>query len=265
MSNKKINKLVTEADARRKAFEAKQTERELKAVRRKKDNRLALVIGAAAIVVALAASLSHENVTNAAKAEASASASAAAAAASASPSATSSAAVPDKSIAEDRTWTGTMMINHYMVDISLDGKKAPQAVANFVALSKKGFFNGVSCHRLTTAGIFVLQCGDPTGTGTGGPGYSFGPIENAPSDAMYKTGVLAMARQGGKGDSMGSQFFIVYKDSTIPADAAGGYTVFGEVTTGINKIQKIAAAGVSGGGSDGAPATPTAVTRVSVK
>lgn len=144
-------------------------------------------------------------------------------------------------------------------------EKAPQAVANFVTLAKKGFFNQVSCHRLTTAGIFVLQCGDPTGTGTGGPGYSFGPIENAPADAVYKTGALAMARQSAKGDSMGSQFFIVYKDSTIPSDAAGGYTVFGEITSGIESVQKIARAGVEGGGSDGTPVKPVSINRVTVK
>lgn len=260
-----MNKLVTEAEARRKAFEAKQAERELKAIRRKKDNRLALVIASGAVVIALAASLSHETVTNNAKAEASASAAAAAASASASPTATTSAAVPDIALAENREWTGSIMLNRVFLDIKLDGKKAPQAVANFVTLAKKGFFNQVSCHRLTTAGIFVLQCGDPTGTGTGGPGYSFGPIENAPADAVYKTGALAMARQSAKGDSMGSQFFIVYKDSTIPSDAAGGYTVFGEITSGIESVQKIARAGVEGGGSDGTPVKPVSINRVTVK
>ncbi len=84
-----------------------------------------------------------------------------------------------------------------------------------MSLAESGYFDGTSCHRLTTSGIYVLQCGDPTGTGTGDPGYKFGPVENAPTDDVYPAGTVAMARQGGDADSMGSQFFLVYEDSTI--------------------------------------------------
>ena len=116
-------------------------------------------------------------------------------------------------------------------------------MASTVFLSRQGFYDSTPCHRLTTEGIYVLQCGDPTGTGTGGPGYSYGPVENAPTDNVYPAGTVAMARQGGNGNSMGSQFFLVYKDSTIPSDAAGGYTVLGKITDGLDILEKIAAGG----------------------
>ena len=151
------------------------------------------------------------------------------------------------------------------IGISLDGAAAPQAVANFVSLAQHGFFTSTPCHRLTTAGIFVLQCGDPTGTGSGGPGYSWGPIENAPANNLYPAGTIAMARTAGNGSSMGSQFFLVYQDSTIPADSAGGYTVFGHITSGLGVVQAVAAAGVKGGASDGPPATAVTIEGVEVK
>lgn len=167
--------------------------------------------------------------------------------------------VPEPALAEGRTWTGTITTSQGEIGVELDGSAAPQAVANFVTLGQEGYFDGTDCHRLTTDGIYVLQCGDPTGTGTGSPGYSFGPIENAPADDVYPAGTLAMARQGGNGESMGSQFFLVYEDSTIPADDAGGYTVFGRITSGLDVVQAVADAGVSGGASDGTPATPVTI------
>lgn len=167
--------------------------------------------------------------------------------------------LPEAALAEDRTWTGTITTSQGDIGIELDGAAAPQAVANFVTLAGEGYFDATDCHRLTTEGIYVLQCGDPTGTGTGSPGYAFGPIENAPADDVYPAGTIAMARQGGDGESMGSQFFLVYEDSTIPADAAGGYTVFGRITSGLDVLQAVADAGVTGGATDGAPATPVTI------
>jgi peptidyl-prolyl cis-trans isomerase B (cyclophilin B) len=163
--------------------------------------------------------------------------------------------LPDPSAAEGRTWTGTITTNVGAIGIELDGAAAPQAVASFVSLAQQGFFDATSCHRLVTGGIKVLQCGDPTGSGSGGPGYTFGPVENAPADDVYPAGTLAMARVGGDGSSMGSQFFLVYEDSQIPADEAGGYTVFGRVTSGLDVVTAVADAGVQGGGSDGPPVT----------
>lgn len=162
-----------------------------------------------------------------------------------------SADVPDPALAEGRTWTGDIALTQGDLGIELDGAAAPQAVANFVTLAQEGFFDATKCHRLTEEGLFVLQCGDPTALGvadtttggTGGPGYTWGPIENAPADGVYPAGTIAMARTQNDGSSMGSQFFLVYEDSPIPADSAGGYTVFGHITSGMDVLQAIADAG----------------------
>ena len=174
--------------------------------------------------------------------------------------------VPDIALSEYRAWDASMTIDGVELDVTLNGFVAPQAVANFLSLSEQGFYDGVSCHRLTTAGIFVLQCGDPEGTGRGGPGYTFGPIENAPADDSYPAGTLAMARSGGDGASMGSQFFIVYDDSTIPADSAGGYTVFGEITSGLDQlVSDIASQGTIDEVPDGNPVAPAEIRNITIR
>ena len=152
--------------------------------------------------------------------------------------------VPDPALAEGRTWTAALTTTAGHLTLELDGAAAPQAVASFVTLAQEGFFDGTSCHRLTLEGIYVLQCGDPTGTGTGGPGYTFGPIENAPTDGVYPAGTVAMARPADNASGNGSQFFLVYADSAIPADAAGGYTVMGTITSGMDVLDAVAAAGI---------------------
>lgn len=244
----KSNKDNLNARARLDAFRAKQALEGEKATRRSKDNRLALLVGAGAVVLAVVSQLTYFGLGPGSIVEPSP-----------SPSASNSAEVPNPELAENREWTGTMKINDTKLGLSLDGVNAPQAVANFISLAKDGYFKGLTCHRLTTEGIYVLQCGDPSGDGTGGPGYTFGPIENAPEADLYKKGYLAMARRGDDGNSMGSQFFIVYKDSTIPSDSAGGYTVFGEITSGLKGLKPIIDGGVAGGGSDGAPAVATTI------
>lgn len=183
----------------------------------------------------------------------------------------SAAAAPDPSLAEGREWTATIETNLGPIVVALDGAAAPQAVASFVHLAREGFFDGTSCHRLVTAGIYVLQCGDPTGTGSGGPEYRFGPIENDPADGVYEAGVFAMARQGAPyvgveqaSASMGSQFFIVYEESAIPSDEAGGYTVFGRVVSGLDIVVQVAGAGTDSGATDGAPAQPVILQEVTV-
>lgn len=175
-----------------------------------------------------------------------------------------SPAPPDPSYAEDRTWTATLDTNQGELVVELDGEAAPQAVASFVKLAEDGWFDGTDCHRLTTAGIYVLQCGDPTGIGNGGPAYRFGPVENAPEDDLYPAGTVAMARVGGDGESMGSQFFIVYEDSTIPSDAAGGYTVLGTLVEGTDRVVRVAESGTITGDTDGRPALSVIVNEVSV-
>jgi peptidyl-prolyl cis-trans isomerase B (cyclophilin B) len=141
----------------------------------------------------------------------------------------------------------------------LNRAAAPCTVASFVSLVSQKYFNKTPCHRLTTSGIYVLQCGDPTGTGTGGPGYTI-PDEFKSTD-KYTTGVLAMANTG-QPHSGGSQFFIVYKDSTLqPA-----YTIFGTVSTGLNVVDKVAAKGSNNanGPGDGKPKLPITITSMTV-
>lgn len=171
--------------------------------------------------------------------------------------------VPDKSIAEGRKWTATMQTSCGDIVIELDGEAAPQGVASFIELARGGFYDNTACHRLTVSGIFVLQCGDPTGTGMGSPGYSYGPIENAPENEIYPAGTVAMARIGGQGESMGSQFFLVYEDSEIPADGAGGYTVLGQITSGLGIVETIAEGGTKPYSE--APTRPIAIEKVTFK
>ncbi|WP_336923171.1 peptidylprolyl isomerase [Aquipuribacter sp. SD81] len=149
------------------------------------------------------------------------------------------------------------------VVVELDGDAAPQAVGSTVGLARAGFYDGTPCHRLTTSGIFVLQCGDPTATGTGGPGYRYGPVENAPADDVYPAGTIAMARAGNDPQSMGSQFFIVYEDSVIPSDGAGGYTVMGQVVEGLDIVQQVAEGGLAPDGV--APARSIGIVSIDVE
>lgn len=172
--------------------------------------------------------------------------------------------VPDPSVAQDRTWSAQLATSAGDLTLELDGQAAPQAVASFVTLAQDGFFDGTRCHRLTTEGIYVLQCGDPTGTGTGGPGYTFGPVENAPEDDVYPAGTVAMARVTGDPESMGSQFFLVHADSTIPSDAAGGYTVLGRVTEGMDVLEAVADAGIAEG-TEQTPATDVIIEGVELQ
>lgn len=241
-------KIATAAAERLSSFQAKQGLEEAKAARRKSDNRFAVLISAGALVLAIVGQLAYfsfgpGSITASEETE----------------PVENSEVVPSPEKAESRVWTGSMQVGEANLELELDGVNAPQAVANFLELSEKGFYDGVSCHRLVTEGIYVLQCGDPSGDGSGGPGYNFGPIENAPADDSYVTGSLAMARVGGDGSSMGSQFFIVYEDSRIPSDAAGGYTIFGKITSGLEQLEPVISAGVEGGASDGPPAVKTSL------
>ncbi len=143
------------------------------------------------------------------------------------------------------------------VDAMLDADAAPCTVSSFVSLAEQGYFDDTPCHRLTTQGIFVLQCGDPTGSGSGGPGYSY--PDELDGQEKYPAGTLAMANAGA--DTNGSQFFIVYADTRLPPS----YTVFGNVgADGLAAVESVAEKGVAGGGSDGPPATPVQITQVSV-
>lgn len=160
-------------------------------------------------------------------------------------------------------WQTVVHTNHGDIAMTLDGAEAPQAVASFLMLAGDGFFQGTACHRLLPDSL--LQCGDPTATGTGGPGYTFGPIENTPSDDKYPAGTIAMARQANDAESMGSQFFLVFSDTTLPSDSAGGYTVFGHITSGLQILKEIGQTGTADGSSDGRPAENVIIESVDIK
>jgi peptidyl-prolyl cis-trans isomerase B (cyclophilin B) len=146
---------------------------------------------------------------------------------------------------------------------ALDADKAPCTVNSFVSLAKQGYFDDTPCHRLTTesTGIYVLQCGDPTGTGTGGPGYTI-PDEFSPQDT-YGPGTLAMANTG-QPNSGGSQFFVVYRQTPLPPK----YTVFGHISpAGVKAVQRVAAKGTDNafGQGDGHPTEKVTISRVTVR
>ncbi|MGI8523868.1 MAG: peptidylprolyl isomerase [Nocardioides sp.] len=143
---------------------------------------------------------------------------------------------------------------------TLDAGKTPCTVNSFVSLAKQGFYDNTPCHRLTTAGIFVLQCGDPTGQGTGGPGYTV-PDELSGKET-YGPGTLAMANTG-QPNSGGSQFFIVYKNTPLPPS----YAVFGKVDkAGVKTVAKAAKKGTDNafGQGDGHPKVKSVINSVTV-
>ncbi|RFA12718.1 peptidylprolyl isomerase [Subtercola boreus] len=256
-----------ESKQRLRNYQARQRVHASQVTRRKRDNLVSVIVVLVVVIVAIVVQVFYFS-GGPGTPQPSPSASATAeptASPSATPSSTENTGdVPPKSVAEGRDWTGTLTINDIPLAIGLDGVAAPQAVSSFISLVQAGFYTGLTCHRLTTTGIFVLQCGDPKGDGTGGPGYSYGPVENAPADNVYPAGTLAMARQGDNGYSNGSQFFIVYADSTIPSDTAGGYTVLGQVTSGLDQLQSgVIAAGVTSGTET--PAVPATITNVTVQ
>jgi eukaryotic-like serine/threonine-protein kinase len=161
-----------------------------------------------------------------------------------------------------------MVTNRGKIGLQLANNESPCTVHSFVNLAQQKFFDDTQCHRLTTSpALSVLQCGDPIGDGTGGPGYQFAdeyPTDQYPPGAaalkrpvVYPRGTLAMANAGP--NTNGSQFFMVYQDSHLPP----AYTVFGTIdATGLATLDKIAAAGVAGGGEDGTPATQVTITSV---
>ncbi|GAB3584305.1 peptidylprolyl isomerase [Calidifontibacter terrae] len=167
--------------------------------------------------------------------------------------------LPDKAASQGKTYLATVQTNCGAIVLELDGSKAPQTVASFIQLSTS-YYDNSPCHRLVAD--FVLQCGDPTGTGSGGPGYTFG-LENAPKDNQYPRGVLAMARQANDGNSNGGQFFITLANTPIPADTAGGYTIFGKVVSGMNVVDYVAAKGVAAGSES--PTQPISILKITVQ
>jgi peptidyl-prolyl cis-trans isomerase B (cyclophilin B) len=166
---------------------------------------------------------------------------------------------PTTGMPRSGTETMTITTNLGAVTASLDLAKAPCTAASFAYLAGKTFFNNTACHRVVTTGTYLLQCGDPSGTGQGGPRYTYAneyvPTTPAPASSasagasasaeasaqvLYPAGSIATANQAA--DLNGSQFFIFYKDSPMPPN----YTLFGTVTAGLDVVQQVAAAGDDG-------------------
>lgn len=229
--------------------------------RRRKDSTTAGIAAAAVLAVALALQVFwFSSNPTAAQMDVLEEAPGVAETARATPTANSSNSsnIPDPSIAAGKMFTGTLSTSVGDIGVQLDGSEAPQAVAVFTSLAGEGFFEGRTCHRLTTAETMgVLQCGSLNGDGAGDPSYQWGPVENTPEDGVYPAGTIAVAR-GAATDSNGTQFFIVYKDSRIPQNT-GGYTIMGSVTSGLDVVRQVAETGVEGGGVDGTPATPVTI------
>jgi peptidyl-prolyl cis-trans isomerase B (cyclophilin B) len=155
--------------------------------------------------------------------------------------------------------TFTFETNCGNIVVTTVGPKAPTTITQLATLAKGGYFDNSLCHRLTTQGLYVLQCGDPTATGAGGPNFTFGD-ENLPAASVnnYPAGTVAMANSGP--GTNGSQFFLVFADTTLGPN----YTIWGTITQGLDIVKAIAKAGVKGGGADGTPKQTIAIKRVTV-
>jgi peptidyl-prolyl cis-trans isomerase B (cyclophilin B) len=153
----------------------------------------------------------------------------------------------------------TFVTNCGNIVVTTVGAKAPITLTQLSTLARGGYFNNSLCHRLTTQGLYVLQCGDPTATGGGGPNFTYRD-ENLPAEGLnnYPAGTVAMANSGP--GTNGSQFFLVFADTTLGAN----YTIWGTVTQGLEIVKAIAKAGVRGGGADGAPSQQIEIKRVTV-
>ena len=156
---------------------------------------------------------------------------------------------PKLTIDKAKTYTASLKTSCGVIEFSMDAKNAPHTTNSFAFLAGKKYYDGTFCHRMTNSpGLTVLQCGDPAGTGAGGPGYTI--AEENLTGAKYTRGTVAMAKTSAP-HSTGSQFFLVDKDSELPPE----YTVVGKMTDeSLKVLDKILALGIEGGSTDGAPA-----------
>lgn len=266
MASSRQQREQREARERLRAYQARQEVHERRTTRRRRDNVIAVIGGLAVAALAVTAQVIYFTGGPGAPEPLPTS----------TPTPTADAGqnvgAPDPSLAEDRVWTGEIVLNEDVVlGIELDGTKAPQAVAGWVQDVADDYYTDKTCHRLATSdGFSFLQCGSLDGTGIGDPDFQYGPIENAPADNLYPAGTIAMARAGGNAYSNGHQFFLVTADTFLPADPAGGYTVVGKITSGLDDlIAKITSAGVdeatAGADGTGKPVVPTTITRVTLQ
>lgn len=260
-TSKNQEREAREARDRLKAYNARQSVHKHQVRRRRRDNLVAIASVLAVAAAATGVQIYYFNGGPGTPTPAPS-------ASSSAPAGANVGIIPNVAVSEYRTWTGTMEINGIPLGLEIDGAAAPQAVASFVTDVKDDYYPGKTCHRMVLSeSMNVLQCGSADGTGASDPNYSYGPIENAPADGFYPAGYLAIARSGSAYGN-GHQFFIVFADSTIPGDAAGGYTVIGKITSGLDRL---VAEVVSGGltpvssESDGSPVIPTSIGTVTIK
>ena len=163
---------------------------------------------------------------------------------------------PTEKLAAGKTYVAQVVTSCGEFDITLDAKRAPRTGGSFKYLADKGFYDGLTFHRIVPG--FVIQGGDPAGNGTGGPGYSV--VEKPPGNLAYTKGVVAMAKtQSEKPGTSGSQFFVVNaEDAQLPPD----YALLGKVTKGLDVVDKISAVPTT---SDDQPADPVVIKSLSIK
>jgi cyclophilin family peptidyl-prolyl cis-trans isomerase len=163
----------------------------------------------------------------------------------------------DMQLESDKTYTATLETNYGSMDVVFYPEDAPNTVNNFVSLAKDGYYDGTPFHRVING--FMIQGGDPTGTGMGGPGYKFSD-EKVVKD--YEPGTLAMANAGP--NTNGSQFFICHAD--LKGRLPKNYTIFGKVTKGLDVVDKIANVQVrtSSSGEPSSPVEPVILQKVTV-
>ncbi|MFX4286492.1 peptidylprolyl isomerase [Janibacter sp. G349] len=167
--------------------------------------------------------------------------------------ATSFEQAPPMCIDEAKTYTATMTTDAGEVTIELDAKQAPKTVNNFVVLARYKYYDGLTFHRVIKD--FMAQGGDPSGDGSGGPGYEFD--DELPQQGDYEIGSVAMANAGA--NTNGSQFFIITGDAGVQLPPS--YSLFGKVTKGMDAVEKIEADGSAG---DGAPAKVHTIESVTI-
>jgi peptidyl-prolyl cis-trans isomerase B (cyclophilin B) len=163
---------------------------------------------------------------------------------------------PTENVETKQVYDVTLTTNRGDIVFEMDSAQAPCTANNFRSLAHFKYFADTPCHRLTTEGISVLQCGSPDGSGNGGPGYSFAD-ENL-EGATYERGTVAMANSGP--GTNGSQFFLVYEDSSLPPN----FTPFGTITAGLDVLEEVADAGSdeANGAGDGMPNLPIQIQEV---
>ena len=264
-----------ERELARKKYERQQERRAQREAQRKRRNQIVavvagLVVVLGAVVAIVLSSRSDDSATAAPSTSPSTSASASASASASTTASAKACTTAPAPTTKTQTWTAPggsalpttpptflkLATNCGDIVIEMDAAKAPTTTQSMAFLAAQGFYTDSDCFRLTVTGLFVLQCGSPTNDGQGGPGYTL-PDENLPAAGTnnYPAGTVAMANAGA--GTAGSQFFIVYKDTTLGPD----YTIWGKVVSGLDVVQKVAAAGVQTGAGAPAPNQKTVITK----